>query len=108
MVYQFTTANFTVEVQDSDIPVLVDFYAEWCGPCKMMEPIVKDLEEIYDGKVMVGKLNIDENMEIAQKYKVMSVPTFMIFKKGEPVETMIGAMSKAEMEEKIKKVLGEN
>lgn len=108
MEYKFTTANFTAEVLDSDVPVLVDFYAEWCGPCKMMGPIVKEMADTYDGKMKIGKLNIDEDMEMAQKYRVMSVPTFIIFKKGEPVETMIGGMPKAELEEKIKKVLGEN
>lgn len=108
MEYKFTTANFAVDVLDSDVPVLVDFYAEWCGPCKMMGPIVKEMADIYDGKMRIGKLNIDESMEIAQNYKVMSVPTFIIFKKGEPVETMIGGMPKAELEEKIKKVLGVN
>lgn len=108
MEYKFTTANFTADVLDSDVPVLVDFYAEWCGPCKMMGPIVKEMADVYDGKMRIGKLNIDEDMEMAQKYKVMSVPTFIIFKKGEPVEKMIGGMPKAELEEKIKKVLGEN
>ena len=108
MEYKFTTANFAVDVLDSDVPVLVDFYAEWCGPCKMMGPIVKEMADIYDGKMRIGKLNIDESMEIAQNYKVMSVPTFIIFKKGEPVETMIGGMPNAELEEKIKKVLGVN
>ena len=108
MEYKFTTANFTADVLDSDVPVLVEFYAEWCGPCKMMGPIVKEMADVYDGKMRIGKLNIDEDMEMAQKYKVMSVPTFIIFKKGEPVEKMIGGMPKAELEEKIKKVLGEN
>lgn len=108
MEYKFTTANFAVEVLDSDVPVLVDFYAEWCGPCKMMGPIVKEMADTYDGKMRIGKLNIDEDIEIAQKYKVMSVPTFIIFKKGEPVETMMGSMPKTELEEKIKKVLGVN
>lgn len=107
MEYKFTTANFAVEVLDSDIPVLVDFYAQWCGPCKMMGPVVKEMADVFDGKMKIGKLDIDESMDIAQKYRVMSVPTFMIFKKGEPVETMVGSMSKTELEEKLKRVLGE-
>ena len=107
MEHKFTTANFAVEVLDSDVPVLVDFYAQWCGPCKMMGPVVKEMAELFDGKMKIGKLDIDESMDIAQKYRVMSVPTFMIFKKGEPVETMVGGMSKTELEEKLKRVLGE-
>ena len=78
MEYKFTSANFEEEVLNSEIPVLVDFYADWCGPCKMMAPIVESLAESFDGKVKVGKLNIDEEMDIAQKYRVMSIPTYCL------------------------------
>ena len=102
---KFTTENFEAEVLQSDIPVLVDFYAEWCGPCKMMGPIVEKLAAKYEGKVKIGKLNVDESMEIAQKYRVASIPTFIFFEKGEVVETAMGAMSANTLEEKVKMML---
>lgn len=102
MEYKFTTANFEQEVLNSDLPVLVDFYADWCGPCKMMGPVVEEMAKQYDGKMKVGKLNIDEEMDIAQKYRVMSIPTFIFFKNGQAVETHVGSMSKDELEDKIK------
>lgn len=105
MEYKFTTANFEEEVLKSELPVLVDFYADWCGPCKMMGPIVKEMADAYDGKMKIGKLNIDEEMDIAQKYRVMSIPTFIIFKNGQAVETMVGGMPKSELEAKIKQAL---
>ena len=105
MEYKFTTDNFEKEVLQSELPVLVDFYADWCGPCKMMAPIVEGLAQDYDGKVKVGKLNIDDGMEIAQQYRVMSIPTFILFKDGKAVETSVGAMSKDELESKLQKVL---
>ena len=105
MEYKFTTDNFEKEVLQSELPVLVDFYADWCGPCKMMTPIVEGLAQGYDGKVKVGKLNIDDEMELAQQYRVMSIPTFILFKDGKAVETSVGAMSKDELESKLQKVL---
>ena len=105
MEYKFTTDNFEKEVLQSELPVLVDFYADWCGPCKMMTPIVEGLAQGYDGKVKVGKLNIDDEMEIAQQYRVMSIPTFILFKDGKAVETSVGAMSKDELESKLQIVL---
>ena len=104
-VITITAQNFEQEVLQSDKPVLVDFYADWCGPCKMMAPIVEGLAQGYDGKVKVGKLNIDDEMEIAQPYRVMSIPTFILFKDGKAVETSVGAMSKDELESKLQKVL---
>lgn len=104
-IVKLTTENFEQEVLQSDRTVLVDFYADWCGPCKMMAPIVEGLAQGYDGKVKVGKLNIDDEMEIAQQYRVMSIPTFILFKDGKAVETSVGAMSKDELESKLQKVL---
>lgn len=101
MEYKFTTANFDEEVLKADIPVLVDFYADWCGPCKMMAPIVEQLAGEYEGKVKIGKCNIDDEMEIAQKYRVMSIPTLIVFKGGEAVSVTVGAMSKTELESKL-------
>ena len=100
-----TESNFEEEVLKSEIPVLVDFYADWCGPCKMMAPIVKELAEKFAGKCKVGKCNIDENLKVAQNYRVMSIPTFIVFKNGEAVVTAVGAMNKNDLESKINAVL---
>ena len=93
MEYIFTNDNFEAEVIKSDIPVLVDFYADWCGPCKMMMPVVEKMAEVYDGKIKVGKINADDNGEIAGKYNIMSIPSFLIFKNGEVINSATGAMS---------------
>ncbi len=92
MEYKFTESNFEAEVINSDIPVLVDFYADWCGPCKMMMPVVEKLAEKYDGKVKVGKVNSDEENDLAARYNIMSIPSFLIFKNGEVVNSAMGAM----------------
>ena len=98
----FNDSNFEEEVLKSDIPVLVDFYADWCGPCKMMAPVVDQLAQEYEGKVKVGKINVDESSNTAAKYRVMSIPTFIVFKNGEPTATMVGAVSKKELEDELK------
>ena len=105
MEYKFTDANFEEEVLQSDKPVLVDFYADWCGPCKMMAPLVKELAERYDGKIKVGKLNVDENPDTSVQYRVMSIPTFIAFKGGEKVSVITGAVSKNELDAMIQGVL---
>lgn len=105
MEHKFTTDNFDNEVLGADIPVLVDFYADWCGPCKMMAPVIEQLAEEYDGKLKVGKCNIDEEEAIRARYGVMSIPTMKIFVKGEEAASMVGAMSKEELEAQIKEVL---
>lgn len=104
MEYQFTTDNFETEVLQSSTPVFVDFYADWCNPCKMMAPVVEKLAEEYDGKVKVGKCNIDENMQIAQRYRVASIPTFMVFQDGKPCSTQLGVMPAAELKNMIEQV----
>lgn len=91
---KFTTENFEAEVLKSDKPVLVDFYADWCGPCKMMAPLVERLAEDYEGKAVVGKLNIDEEEDIAAQYRVMTIPTLAVFKGGKLVDKLIGVNSK--------------
>lgn len=105
MEHKFTTDNFDNEVLGAGIPVLVDFYADWCGPCKMMAPVIEQLAEEYDGKLKVGKCNIDEEEAIRARYGVMSIPTMKIFVKGEEAASMVGAMSKEELEAQIKEVL---
>ena len=103
MEYKFTTENFDKEVLEADVPVLVDFYADWCGPCKMMAPVVEQLAGEYEGKIKIGKCNIDE--EEAVRYGVMSIPTMKIFVQGKETVSLVGAMSKDELENKIKEVL---
>ena len=102
---KFTSADFEKEVLQSDKPVLVDFFADWCGPCKMMAPVVEQLAEELEGKAKVGKLNIDENMDIAEKYRVMNIPTFLIFKDGQEKERIVGAVSKNELKNKLEQTL---
>lgn len=105
MEYKFTMDNFEKEVLQEALPVLVDFYADWCGPCKMMAPIVEKIAEEYDGKLKVGKCNTDENMALAQKYRIASIPTFMIFKGGEVAKTFIGGRSADDFCDEIDEVL---
>ncbi|WP_034443349.1 thioredoxin [Butyrivibrio sp. AE2032] len=105
MEYKFTEDNFENEVLKSDIPVLVDFYADWCGPCKMMMPVVEKLAETYDGKVKVGKVNSDENNQLAAKYGIMSIPSFLIIKNGEVVDSAMGAMPIDALARKLDAVL---
>ena len=101
MEYTFTSDNFEEEVLKSDVPVLVDMFATWCRPCKMMAPVVAQLAEEYEGTVKVGKLDIDQNVDIVAQYKIMSVPTFLVIKDGEVVKKLIGAVSKEELVEAI-------
>ena len=100
-----TTANFEEEVLKSEIPVLVDFYADWCGPCQMMAPVIGQLAGEYEGRVKIGKLNVDENPDIAVQYKVMSIPTMIIFRNGEVFSKEVGASSKKEVEKAIGRAL---
>ena len=103
MVYKFDESNFDAEVLQSDIPVFVDFYADWCGPCKMMSPVIDKLAEDYDGKIKVGKVNVDENGDLAVKYGIMSIPNMVFFKNGEVADRIVGAVPKPAMKEKFEK-----
>lgn len=105
MALAFTDSNFENEVLNSEVPVLVDFYADWCGPCKMMAPVIEELSTQYEGKAKIGKLDVDQNGVTAQKYRVMSIPTILLIKDGKVVETVVGAVPKQQLEAKIKSVL---
>ncbi len=98
----FTAENFEAEVLQASGTVLVDFYADWCGPCKMMAPLVERMAEKYEGQIKIGKLNVEEAMEVSDRYNVKNIPTFIIFRDGQPVSTHIGGMSAADLEELIK------
>ena len=96
-VLKLTDDNFENEVLNSDKVCLVDFYADWCGPCKMMSPIIEEIADELEDKVKVGKVNSDENMELAEKYQIMSIPTIMVIKNGEVTKTFVGVTSKEEI-----------
>lgn len=100
----FSDADFTEKVIKSNIPVLVDFYADWCGPCRLAAPIIEELSGQYEGKVAVGKLDVDANQETAAKYNVMSIPTVIMFKDGKEVDRQIGFGGKGTYEQMLKKV----
>lgn len=97
MELKVNSENFEKEVLNSEKPVLVDFFADWCGPCKMMAPIVEELATELDGKVKVGKINVDENSDIAVEYNVMSIPTLIIFKNGKEEKRLVGLRDKEEL-----------
>ncbi len=100
-----TSDNFEAEVLKSDIPVMVDFWASWCGPCRMVSPIIDELANDFSGNAKIGKINVDEQMELAEKYKVMSIPTVIVFKNGEVVDKAVGARSKADFSDMLSKQL---
>ena len=98
---ELTTQNFNEEVLQSDVPVMVDFWASWCGPCMMMSPVVEQIEKEHP-EIKVGKVNVDEEMVLAQKFMVVSIPTLILFKNGKPEITSIGFKGKEELEEIFK------
>jgi thioredoxin 1 len=97
----FTDATFDEHVKASDVPVLVDFWAEWCGPCKMISPVLEEIAEEHAGKIRIGKLNIDDNLDVTRRFDVMSIPTLILFKDGEPQVRLIGAKPKGQLLEEI-------
>jgi len=101
MAVEFTEANFEEMALKSDKPVLVDFWAEWCGPCRMVGPVVEEIANEYDGKAVIGKVNVDENPEISMKYGIRNIPTILFLKNGEVVDKSVGAVPKNVLTEKL-------
>jgi thioredoxin 1 len=98
---ELTDSNFDEEISSREVPVLVDYWAEWCGPCKMVGPILEELANDFEGKLVVGKVDVDSNKDSAAKQKVMSIPTLVLFKNGQPVDQRVGALTKNQLEEFI-------
>ena len=101
---EFTDQNFETEVSDSSVPVLVDFWAPWCGPCRILTPIIEELAGEYHGRVKIGKINIDENRQVAVKFAITAIPTLVLFNNGQPVKTTVGLASKKD----LKNILDQN
>lgn len=104
-VAQVTDSTFEQEVLNSELPVLIDFWAPWCGPCKMVAPVVEEVATQYDGQVKVVKLDTDQNPQVAKKYSIRSIPTLMIFKGGQQVDTIVGAVPKTTLSTALEKYL---
>ena len=102
-----TDASFASDVLGSDKPVLVDFWAEWCGPCKMIAPILEQIAEEQAGKLRIAKLNVDDNPDIARRFDVMSIPTLIVFQDGQPAKRMVGAKGKGQLLQELSEFLGD-
>lgn len=102
---KFTSENFEAEVLKSDVPVLVDFYADWCAPCKRMAPILEQMASEYEGRLKVGKVNIDDSSELAMKYQVMSIPTLIVFRQGQVFRKEVGVQTKAAVSKLISQAI---
>jgi len=105
-VVEFTDGNFDAEVLKADVPVLVDFWATWCAPCKAIAPVIEELSETYAGKVKIGKVNVDENPATPGQYGVRGIPTMILFKGGQVVDQLVGAVPKNQLEGLLQKALG--
>ena len=101
----FTDANFKKEVLESNLPTLVDFWASWCGPCKMIAPLIDELAKEYAGKMKIGKVDVDANSKVATEYGIMSIPTIMFFKNGKIANQIVGAVNKLDLKRKIEENL---
>lgn len=105
MEIKFTDQNFAEEVKKSKSPVLVDFWAAWCGPCQMMGPLIEELAEKFAGKIKIGKLNVDENPEVAKEYEILGIPSLKFFKDGKIIDEIAGLQPKEVIIEKINKII---
>ncbi|MGB8929648.1 MAG: thioredoxin [Anaeromyxobacteraceae bacterium] len=105
-VVHFTDSTFQAEVLKSDLPVLVDFWAVWCGPCKAIAPVVEELATQYKGKVKIGKMDVDHEQAVPQQFGIRSIPTLLVFKGGRVVDTIIGAVPRSKIEDSLKKAMG--
>jgi thioredoxin 1 len=106
MAYEFTDGNFQQDVIKGDKVTLIDLWAEWCGPCRLMSPVVEELANEYKDRALIGKLNVDDNPETPMQYNVRGIPTFLLFKNGELQEKIVGAQSKQTLQNKIEALLG--
>jgi len=102
---QVTDDNFDDEIMNSDIPAMVDFWAEWCGPCKMVGPVVEELAQEYEGKIKIAKMDVDQNRQTPVRFGIRNIPTLIMFKGGEVVQTIVGAQTKSHLDEELKKLL---
>ncbi len=102
---EVTDETFDTEIVNADIPAMVDFWAEWCGPCRMVGPVVEELAKEYDGKVKVAKMDVDQNRQTPARFGIRNIPTLILFKNGEVAQTIIGAQPKSSIEEALKKLL---
>ena len=100
-IVNLTDATFDEHVKGSDVPVLVDFWAEWCGPCKMITPVLEEMAQEHEGKIQIAKLNVDDSLDVSRRFDVMSIPTLILFKDGEPQVRLIGAKPKGALLEEI-------
>ena len=104
-VLQVTDANFEEEIEKADIPAMVDFWAEWCGPCKSVGPVVEELAREYKNKIKIAKMNVDENRDTPAKFGIRNIPTLILFKDGEVAQTIVGAYPKSHLDGELKKLL---
>ncbi|MGI6036209.1 MAG: thioredoxin [Limnochordia bacterium] len=104
-IVHLTNGNFQAEVLDSKVPMLVDFWADWCGPCRQIAPVIDEIAEEYGGRMKVGKVNVDQEQDLAVRYGVMSIPTLVLFQEGQAVERLVGALPKEALKRKLEGLL---